>query len=150
MKTIPLLMLLPFLIGCDATPTVSTPTPPAVEATPEPPVVIERLHGKNIKQTFNAKCIAITDGDTIAALINGNEQIKIRLDSIDASEMKKSQTFCKRSKQALSDLVFGKQIQVRDTGTKSWERRLAFVSIDGKDVNAAMVESGFAWNFPKK
>ena len=52
--------------------------------------------------------------DTITVLVGGRQQLKVRLAEIDAPE--KSQAFGQRSKQSLSDLVFGKQVKVEQQG----------------------------------
>lgn len=59
---------------------------------------------------FDGRVIAVQDGDTITVLAAGNQQVKVRLAQIDAPE--KAQDFGKVSKQALSDLVSGKQVTV--------------------------------------
>lgn len=51
------------------------------------------------------KVVAIADGDTITVLDLNNTQHRIRLQGVDAPESK--QAFGARSKQSLSDLVFG-------------------------------------------
>lgn len=56
------------------------------------------------------KVVGISDGDTITVLVN-KKPIKIRLEGIDAPEAK--QSFGNRSKQARSDLVFGKQFNIK-------------------------------------
>ena len=52
------------------------------------------------------KVVSVADGDTITVLDADKTQHKIRLNGIDAPE--KAQPFGQRSKQSLSDLVFGK------------------------------------------
>jgi micrococcal nuclease len=47
--------------------------------------------------TFTAKVIGITDGDSITVLTDQNEQIKVRLEGIDCPEM--HQDFGTRAKQ---------------------------------------------------
>jgi endonuclease YncB( thermonuclease family) len=61
-------------------------------------------------QVYEGKVVGISDGDTITVLIGGRKQLKVRLAKIDAPE--KSQAYGQRSKQSLSDLVFGKQVRV--------------------------------------
>ena len=54
-------------------------------------------------QGLTGRAVSIIDGDTFILLINGNEQIKIRLDGIDAPE--KSQDFGSRAKEYLSEMI---------------------------------------------
>ena len=104
---------------------------------------VERVHGKELLETFTAKVVGVSDGDTITVLNEAKEQIKIRLDSIDAPESK--QGFGQRSKQALSKAIFGKVVTVQKVGEDRYKLTLAFIQIDGKDVATGMVENGFAW-----
>ena len=59
------------------------------------------------QQTFTAKVIGISDGDTVKVL-KGKDQIKIRLHGIDSPE--KGQAFGTRAKQFTSEMVFGKTV----------------------------------------
>jgi micrococcal nuclease len=54
----------------------------------------------------SARIVGITDGDTVKALVAGNELLRVRLNWIDAPE--KSQAFGQRFKQQLRELVFGR------------------------------------------
>ena len=55
-------------------------------------------------ETFIARVIGISDGDTMTVLINEHEQIKVRLAEIDAPE--KKQPYGQRSKQSLSNMCY--------------------------------------------
>jgi len=91
--------------------------------------------------------VGVHDGDTLTVLTAGNVQIKVRLVEIDVPEIK--QPFGQQSKQALSALVFGKDVEIRATGKDRYGRTLARVFVDGADVNLAMVKAGMAWRFDK-
>jgi endonuclease YncB( thermonuclease family) len=90
--------------------------------------------------------VGVSDGDTITVLV-GKRPIKIRLEGIDAPEAK--QSFGNRSKQALSDLVFGKEVLVTKTGQDRYGRSLGFVSTGGIDFNAKMLQDVWAWHYKK-
>lgn len=62
---------------------------------------------------------------------------------IDAPE--KAQPYGQRAKQALSALVYGKQIQVDASGKDRYQRTLAHLMLDKIDINRLMVRQGFAW-----
>jgi endonuclease YncB( thermonuclease family) len=98
-------------------------------------------------KTFTAKVIAITDGDTIVVLTSENKQVKIRLEGIDCPELK--QDFGKRAKQATSDLCFGKEVKIVQTGKDRYGRTLAYVYTGDKCVNHELLKSGMAWHFKK-
>ena len=93
------------------------------------------------------KVIRVADGDTITILDPSNTQLKIRLNKIDAPE--KSQAFGQRSKQHLSDIVFGKSVTVTWEATDRYGRILGTVWVDGRDINLQMVRDGFAWHYKR-
>ena len=89
----------------------------------------------------------VADGDTITILDPSNTQLKIRLNKIDAPE--KSQAFGQRSKQHLSDIVFGRSVTVTWDETDRYGRILGTVWLDGRDINLQMVRDGFAWHYKR-
>jgi len=89
---------------------------------------------------FEAKVVSVHDGDTIT--VRTDETIKIRLDGIDAPELK--QPFGQASKQALSGLVFGQTVTIKPGKKDRYGRLLARVEIGGKDASLTMVETGMA------
>jgi endonuclease YncB( thermonuclease family) len=106
-------------------------------------------------ESFDAHVIGVTDGDTISVRAGNTPPYKIRLAGIDAPE--KKQPFGNRSKQNLSDLVFGKSVRIE------WSKMDKYGRIVGKvlvvqpgacvtpcpaiDANLAQVASGFAWHY---
>jgi len=101
-------------------------------------------------QTVTGRCVGVFDGDSMTLLVDtpdGKRQSKIRLDAIDAPEM--GQPFSNRSKQTLSGMVFDKQCAVESVGPDRYGRTIGRVTVDGKDVNAAMLEVGMAWHYEK-
>ncbi len=97
--------------------------------------------------TLNGKVVKITDGDTLVVLDNTMTQHKIRLSGIDAPET--SQPFGQRSKEALSALVAGQQVEVDWHKRDRYQRIVGKVIARGKDVNLAQVRSGMAWWYRK-
>ena len=57
------------------------------------------------------RVVGIADGDTFTGLTTDNKQVKCRIYGIDAPE--KKQAFGSRSKQALSDLIFGENVHIK-------------------------------------
>ena len=96
---------------------------------------------------ISCKVVGVTDGDTLTVLCADNEQVKVRLAEIDAPE--KAQPFGTRSKQALSDLCFGKQAEVAPQKTDRYGRMIARVRCDGQDASEQLVRSGMAWVFDR-
>lgn len=91
--------------------------------------------------------VGVADGDTITVLDNTNNQHKIRLNGIDAPE--KKQAFGNVSKKSLSDMVFGKQVDVEWRKTDRYGRKVGKVIIDDIDVNIEQIKLGLAWFFRK-
>jgi endonuclease YncB( thermonuclease family) len=90
--------------------------------------------------------VKVTDGDTITVQVN-NEQINVRLSEIDAPEH--GQDFGQKSKDALGNLVFGKEVRVVAHGKDRYGRTIGDVIVGQTNVNEKLVEDGWAWNFLK-
>ncbi len=97
-------------------------------------------------QDLTAECIGVTDGDTIIVL-SGTEQIKIRLEGIDAPE--RGQDFSNRARQLTSSLVYGKQVQILPKEKDRYGRLVARVRADGKDVSLELIKAGLAWHYKR-
>jgi endonuclease YncB( thermonuclease family) len=104
-------------------------------------VGVGALHG----ETLQGKVVGISDGDTITVLDGSKAQHKIRLAGIDAPE--KSQAFGERSKQHLSNLVFGKTVTVDWNKTDKYGRTVGKVIVNGQDANLSQVLVGLAWHY---
>ncbi|MDM5008281.1 thermonuclease family protein (plasmid) [Escherichia coli] len=87
--------------------------------------------------------VKIVDGDTTTALDaqkhnHQNTDVWYR-----ASESK--QAFGQKAKQALTTAIAAKIVTVIDHGTDIYGRMLGTIWLDGYDINASMVDSGYAW-----
>jgi endonuclease YncB( thermonuclease family) len=103
----------------------------------EPPKIIEE---------FTDKVIGVMDGDTIKVLIN-KQTITVRLEGIDAPEL--GQSYGKKAKAALTEMVASKTATVQKTGTDKYGRTLGVVIVGNVDADAKLVEDGWAWHFKK-
>lgn len=93
---------------------------------------------------FTAQVVSIHDGDTITVRrADPVETVKIRLDGIDAPELK--QPYGQAAKVTLSGLVFGKSVEIVPKNKDRYGRTIAQVKADGQDVNNEMVAKGAAW-----
>lgn len=96
---------------------------------------------------FTGRVVGVSDGDTISVLHNGHGE-KVRLYGIDCPE--KRQAFGQRAKQFTSELVFGKEVTVRDRGRDKYGRTIGEVVLgDGRVVNRELVMAGMAWAYRK-
>jgi len=92
---------------------------------------------------ISCKVVGVSDGDTFTCLAAGNKQVKVRMAEIDTPESK--QPYGTKSKQALSDLVFGKTVTLKVQDTDRYGRTVARAYVGGTDVNAHLVSQGAAW-----
>jgi micrococcal nuclease len=97
-------------------------------------------------EEFMGEVVSVSDGDTIKVL-KDKKQIKIRLFEIDAPEMK--QSFGKKSKAKLSDLIFKKTVKVVFNEKDKFGRTLGIVFLDGLNINEEMIRSGYAWVYKR-
>lgn len=98
-------------------------------------------------ETIAGKVVGVADGDTVTVLDAGKTQRKIRLSGIDAPE--KAQPFGQRSKENLSNLVFGKQVVVDAGKTDRYGRTVGKVVAGEVDANLEQVRAGYAWHYTK-
>ena len=103
------------------------------------------LAGLACAETISGKVVGVMDGDTIEVLDATKTPHRIRLAGIDAPE--KAQPFGARSKQHLSQQVFGKQVEVQSNKTDKYGRTVGKVMVGGKDAKLEQVVSGFAWHY---
>lgn len=94
-----------------------------------------------------ALVVGVTDGDTLTALSEQREQIKIRIAEIDAPESR--QPFGAASKRSLSDLCFKVRAEIRPQKTDRYGRTVARVTCRGEDASAHQVRTGMAWVFER-
>ncbi len=98
-------------------------------------------------QTFTAKVVGITDGDTIKVLRN-REIVRVRLHGIDCPESR--QPFGTRAKQFTGDLAFGKTVTINARDTDRYGRTIAEVVLpDGRVLNHEIVKAGLGWWYRK-
>lgn len=86
--------------------------------------------------------VGVVDGDTADIRLESG-MIRVRLHAVDAPE--RDQSHGAASKQALSKLVYGQQVNVEPVEQDRYDRLVARLWLDGLDVNAAMVRQGAAW-----
>ena len=95
---------------------------------------------------LSGKVVSVHDGDTVTVLQDAR-QIKVRLYGIDAPELK--QPYGKKSRQFLANLIAGKVVEVNENGKDRYKRTIGTIYLNGKDINAQMVENGYAWAYRK-
>ena len=93
------------------------------------------------------RVVGLTDGDTLKVLVAGQELLRVRIAFCDAPEER--QAFGTRAIQAMSELAFGKEIELRKHAIDRYGRTVAQVFVDGKDVSLEMLRQDFAWVYDR-
>jgi endonuclease YncB( thermonuclease family) len=96
---------------------------------------------------FEARVVGVSDGDTITVLDAQKTQYKIRVAGIDAPE--KSQDFGNRSKEHLSDLVYGKTVNLPEAKIDKYGRTVSRVLVGKTDAGLEQIKAGMAWHYKK-
>lgn len=83
------------------------------------PVAYDQQNEPQVLEVIQGKVVAIADGDTATILVN-DTQYKIRLAEIDTPE--RGQPYGSRARQALSELIFGKEVtaRIQDVDRYGW------------------------------
>lgn len=96
-----------------------------------------------LESSVHCRVVGISDGDTLKCLTDAKKEYRVRLAQIDAPESR--QPFGGRSKQQLSELVFGRTVMLKGNLEDRYGRLVSQVVLDGLDINKQMVELGMAW-----
>lgn len=97
----------------------------------------------SLPSTFVARVVGITDGDTVTLLTGSRQRIKTRLWGVDAPE--KRQAFGIKSRQCLSNLVYGQTVNVSKMDIDKYGRMVAMLRFKGKDMGKEQITRGMAW-----
>ena len=90
-------------------------------------------------------CWKVSDGDTIWVVDEHGAKTKIRMNRIDAPEM--NQPYGKESADRLAELVLGKYVTLKPSGTDQYGRSLETVFIGTTNINLQLVKDGLAWRY---
>ncbi len=101
----------------------------------------------NAKATpvLQGRVVGVSDGDSLTLLDAEKRQYKIRLQGIDAPEIK--QAYGQKSKESLSKMVHGKTIQVHAYKKDRFGRTVGQVMLGDIDICLEQVRRGLAWHF---
>jgi len=89
--------------------------------------------------------VRVVDGDTVNILTDQREQIRVRLDGIDAPE--RGQDYGTKATLFVHDLCLNKRVTVNKKGVDRYGRTLGVLYVDGVNVNEALVRQGLAWHY---
>lgn len=96
-----------------------------------------------LAEQFNV--IGVSDGDTVKVISKDQREMKCRIWGIDAPE--KGQSFGQKSKQALSDLIYRKSVEVQVVAQDRYGRSVCKISLNGRDINKEQIAAGMAWMY---
>jgi len=94
---------------------------------------------------LQGKVTAIADGDTLSVLDNLQVLHRVRVSGIDAPERR--QPHSDKAKAHLSQLLYGKSVEVHWTKRDQHGRIIGLVLVDGTDAGLAQIRAGYAWFF---
>ncbi|WP_081303109.1 thermonuclease family protein [Gilliamella sp. App6-5] len=97
---------------------------------------------------FSGKVVKVIDGDTVDILTVKKQKIRVRLLDIDAPE--RGQAFGDASREHLASLIAGKNVFVKENKKDIYKRTLGTIFFNKVNINAKMVESGYAWAYRYK
>ena len=96
---------------------------------------------------LKGRVVGIKDGDTIELLTSDKETHNIRLAHVDTPE--RGQAYGKRAKEFTSDFCYGQRATINITDKDRYQRLVGEVTVDGKELNLAIIEAGFGWHYKK-
>ena len=99
-------------------------------------------HAVMAQRILEGRVTRVFDGDTVELLSEG-ETIRVRLAGIDTPE--RGQPWATKSKQALAEWVFGKQVRVNEVATDRYGRTVGELYADNVCVGCELVRDGHAW-----
>jgi len=94
-------------------------------------------------EVLEGRVLYVADGDTVSIRTEKGREVRIRFLGIDAPEL--SQSCGRESKENLKKLVKGKNVRVDVSTEDRYGRVVGRVMLNGRDINLAQIESGYAW-----
>lgn len=101
-----------------------------------------------VQADFDGKVVKVIDGDTVDILTPKKQKVRVRLLDIDAPESR--QAYGNAARKYLASLIAGKNVFVKENKKDIYQRTLGTIFLNQININAKMVESGFAWAYRYK
>ena len=94
---------------------------------------------------------AVYDGDTVLLATRESSRLKVRLYGIDAPETAKpgmpGQPFATIAKRTLMFKIMGRRVSAEIMDSEQYQRAVAVLRYNGRDINRDMVAEGMAWAY---
>jgi len=107
-----------------------------------------------VRADFTGKVQRVVDGDTIYVEDEAGKKFKVRLTGIDAPES--NQPYGLASTYNLKELLLNKLVLLKSKPKRGkpysvdrYNRVLAKIICDGRDINLSQVLNGYAWHFKR-
>ncbi len=91
---------------------------------------------------LSGRVVGVVDGDTVDVRLESG-MIRVRLHGVDAPE--RDQPYGRAARRALSRLVYLETVAIEPVEQDQYHRLIARLWLDGRDVNAELLETGNAW-----
>ncbi|KDN11166.1 thermonuclease family protein [Gilliamella sp. Imp1-1] len=111
-------------------------------------IILFFLSNTLVYADFSGKVVKVIDGDTVDILTIKKQKIRVRLLDIDAPESK--QAYGNVSRKYLASLIAGKNVFVKENKKDIYKRTLGTIFLNKVNINAKMVEKGYAWAYRYK
>ncbi|MCS4056809.1 thermonuclease family protein [Salinibacter ruber] len=96
-------------------------------------------------QTFTARVVEVTDGDTFGVRRSIGGEVTIRLHGVDTPES--TQSYGRAATQAARRYIGGKNVRVSVEEIGRYGRAVARVEAEGGDLGAMLIQDGLAWHY---
>ncbi len=95
---------------------------------------------------LTGKCVAVLDGDSVKIVLDDYPiLVQVRLFGVDCPDQ--GQPFAEEAAKFTADKILEKPVTIEPLVLDRYGRTVAWVNVDGKSVNHALVEAGLGWWF---
>ena len=110
-------------------------------------VATQNIRTQNRNSATTCLVVKVSDGDTFSCNKGYGDTIQVRLADIDAPES--GQAYGNQSRKALNKLIYKQMVTLKNTKQDKYGRTVATVFSGSTNVNLAMIEQGYAWNYER-
>ena len=99
------------------------------------------------QDSFEGRCVKVYDGDTVEVMAGGPTSLRVRLHAIDSPE--KGQPFSNAARKRTRELVEGKRVRVEVRDRDQYDRLVARIFVDERDLSEQLISEGLAWHYTR-